>query len=49
MFDEIIKSPSTPVNILNPLLNYVGTKIRVEFKWSCLKEDEISFNHGKMR
>ena len=48
MFDEIIKSPSTPVNILNPLLNYVGTKIRVEFKGSCLKEDEISFKHGKI-
>ena len=41
-------SDATSTNILNPLLNYVGTKIRVEFKGSCLKQDEISFHHGKM-
>ena len=34
--DERIKPPSTSANILNPLLNYVGTKTRVEFKRSCL-------------
>ena len=39
--DEIIKPPSTSNNALNPLLNYVGTKIRVEFKGSCLEKDEI--------
>ena len=46
--DESMKPPSTSTNILNPLLNYAGTKIRVEFKGSCLKQDEISFHHGKM-
>ena len=46
--DEIIKYPSTPDNSLNPLLNYVGTKIRVEFKGSCLKQDKISFDYGKV-
>ena len=34
--DERVKPPSTSANILNPLLNYVGTKTRVEFKRSCL-------------
>ena len=48
MSDTSIKSPSTSTNILNPSLNYVGTKTRVEFKGSCLKQDKISFNHGKV-
>ena len=48
MSDESIKPPSTSTNILNPLLNYVGTKIRVEFKGSCLKQDKVSFDHGKI-
>ena len=48
MSDEIIKPPSTRANILNPLLNYVGSKIGVEFKGSCLKQNKISFNHGKI-
>ena len=39
--DEIIKPPSTPANNLNRLLKYVGTKIRVEFEGSCLKQNEI--------
>ena len=47
MSDECIKPPSIATNTLTPLLNYVGTKIRVEFKRSCLKQDEISFNHRK--
>ena len=46
--DEIVKSTPTTANILNPLLNYVGTKIRIRFKGSCLKQDEISFNRGKI-
>ena len=37
MSDESIKPPSTSNNILNPLLDYVGTETRVEFKGSCLK------------
>ena len=46
--DEIVKSTPTTANILNPLLNYVGTKIRVKFKGSCLKQHEISSNRGKI-
>ena len=45
---SLIKCPFTPNNSLNPLLNYVGTKIRIEFNGSCLKQDKISFNHGKV-
>ena len=48
MYDEIIKPPSTSANVLNPLLNYVGTRIKVEFKGICLKQDKTSFNHGKV-
>ena len=48
LFDEIIKPRSTSTNILNPLLNYVGTNWRVEFKEICLKQDKILFNHGKI-
>ena len=48
MSNKIIRPPSTSKNILNPLLNCVGTKIIVEFKGSCLKQDKISFNHGKV-
>ena len=29
-------------------MDYVCTKTRVEFKGSCLKQDIISFDHGKI-
>ena len=48
MSDESIKPRSTSTNILNPSLNYIGTKTRVEFKRSYLKLDKILFNHGKV-
>ena len=47
MSDESIKLPSTSTNILNWLLNYVGTKIRRKFKGNCLNQGKISFNHEK--
>ena len=31
-----------------PNLDYRGTQTRVEFNGSCLKQDEITFNHGKI-
>ena len=37
-YDESVKPPSTTNNILNPLLDYVGTKTRIEFKGSCLNK-----------
>ena len=45
MSDEIIKPPSATNNILNPLF---GTKTRVEFKRSRLKQDKISCDHGNI-
>ena len=44
--NEIIKTPSTSNDFLNPLLDYVSTKIRVKFNGSYLKQDATLYNHG---
>ena len=31
-----------------PELSFYGTKTRVEFNGSCLKQDRVTYNHGKM-
>ena len=41
MFNESIKSPSTFNKMLNPSVNYVGTKARVKFNGDCLKQGKI--------
>ena len=41
--DESIKPSTTSNNILNLLLDYVGTKIRIAFKGSCLNQDSFNF------
>ena len=46
--NESITPPSTPNNFLSPSLNYLGSKIRVKFSGSCLKEDKITYTHGKI-
>ena len=46
--DESIKPPTTSNKMLNPSVVYVGTKARVKFDKDCLKEEKITFNHGKM-
>ena len=33
---------------LNPKVSYYGTKARLEFRGSCLKQDKSTFNHGKV-
>ena len=43
--NEGIKTPSKSNNFLNPLLNYVGTKIRVKSTGSCLRQDKTTHNH----
>ena len=48
MSDQSIKTPSTTNNIFNPLLDHPGTKTRAEFKGSYLKQEKISFDHGKI-
>ena len=45
---ERIKPPTTSDNSLTPALNYYGTKTRVKFTGSCLKQSKISYTHGKI-
>ena len=42
---ESIKPPTTSDNSLTPALNYYGTKTRVKFTRSCLKQSTTSYNH----
>ena len=45
---KIIKPPIISDNSLTPALNYYGTKTRVKFTGSCLKQSKISYTHGKV-
>ena len=33
---------------VTPQVSYYGTKTRVEFNGSCLKQDSVTFNHKKV-
>ena len=46
--NESIKPPTTSDNSLNPRLSYYGTKIRVQFTGSCLKQPSHTFTHEKI-
>ena len=46
--DENITAPTTSDYSLNPQLSYLCTKTRVEFKGSYLKQDKITYDHGKV-
>ena len=46
--DEKINSIKTSNHSITPNLDYHGTKTRVEFNGSCLKEDNVSFNYEKV-
>ena len=37
-----------PNRSITPNLDYYGTKTRVEFNGSCLKQDNVKFNRGKV-
>ena len=45
---ESIKPPTTSDNCLTPAISYYGTKTRVKFTGSCLKQSKISYTHGKV-
>ena len=45
---ESIKPPITCDNSLTLALCYYGTKTRVKFVWSCLKQPKNSYTHGKV-
>ena len=44
---ESIKPPTTSDNSLTPELNYYGTKTRLKFTGSCLRQPNISYTHAK--
>ena len=48
MSDENITAPTTSDYKLNTQLSYFGTKTRVEFNGSCLKQGKITYDHGKI-
>ena len=48
MSDEKVNSIKTSNHSLTQNLDYYGTKARVEFNGSCLKDNKITFNHGKV-
>ena len=45
---ESIKTPTTSDNSPIPVLNYYGTKTRVKFTGSCLKQPNISYTHERV-
>ena len=45
--DENITAPTTSDYTLHPELSYFGTKTRVQFNGSCLKQDKITYDHSK--
>ena len=46
--NEGIKLLATSNNILTPTLDYCGTKTKLSFSRACLKQDKVTFNHGKI-
>ena len=46
--DENITAPTIRDYKLNPQLSYFSTKTRVDFRGGCLKQNKITFNHGKI-
>ena len=46
--DERLNSNTTSNYKITPELSYYGTKIRVEINGSCLKQDKVTYNHGKI-
>ena len=48
MSDENITAPTMLDYKFNPELSYFGTKTRLDFRGSCLKQNKITFNQGKI-
>ena len=46
--DERFNSITVSNYSVIPFLDYYGTKARVEFSGSCLKQDKIMYTHGKL-
>ena len=48
LFDENIRPLSTSNKMLNPSLNYSGTKGSVKPNGDCLKQEKSSLDHRKV-
>ena len=46
--DERLDSITASNYKITPELSFYGTKTKVEFNGSCLKQDEVTYNHGKI-
>ena len=46
--DKRLDSATASNYIITPELNFYGAKTRVEFNGSCLKQDKVTYNHGKI-
>ena len=46
MSDESINSNTASDYSITPELSHYGTKARVKFNGSCLKQDKATYNHG---
>ena len=44
--DEKLGSITASNHKITPELNFFGSKIRVKFGGSCLKQDKVTYNHG---
>ena len=46
MSDERVNSNTTSNYTITPELSFYGTKAKVEFNGSCLKQNKVTQNHG---
>ena len=46
MSDERLDANTASNYIITLELSFYGTKTRVEFNGSCLKQDKVTYNHG---
>ena len=44
---ESIKPHTTSNKMLNPSVDYIGTKARVKCHGDCLKKEKVTSNYGK--
>ena len=47
MSDEKVNYIKVPNHSITPNISYYGTKTKVEFNKSCLKQDKFTFDHKK--
>ena len=45
---QSIKEPTAPNKLLNPSLDHVGSRIKVNFIGDCLKQERLDFRHWKI-